>query len=280
MADGWADSEVERTLDAYFAMFRLELMGERFSKVDFYRPLSQEIGRSEGAVEYKFSNVSAVLAEMGATFIEGYKPMSNVQSLLRERARERFAADAELRRLMIRLASREPDEVAASLGDPIPVPDDIVVPDRTKNQSRVARTVDFNAIEALNSERGRAGELLVVERERRVLTWQGRPDLAGRVRHVSVEDGDGLGFDVKSFTHQGQERYLEVKTTVRSERQPFYVSANEVEFSAEVPEHFSLVRVFRLGRGPGFYELHGSLRDTATLVPDSYIARPLHSQVS
>ena len=35
MADGWADSEVERTLDAYFAMFRLELMGERFSKVDF-----------------------------------------------------------------------------------------------------------------------------------------------------------------------------------------------------------------------------------------------------
>ena len=27
MADGWADSEVERTLDAYFAMFRLELNG-------------------------------------------------------------------------------------------------------------------------------------------------------------------------------------------------------------------------------------------------------------
>jgi len=119
MADGWADSEVERTLDAYFAMFRLELMGERFSKVDFYRPLSQEIGRSEGAVEYKFSNVSAVLAEMGATFIEGYKPMSNVQGLLRERARERFAADAELRRLMFRLAAHHNPGCSRGLKPPV-----------------------------------------------------------------------------------------------------------------------------------------------------------------
>ena len=77
-------------------------MGERFSKVDFYRPLSKEIGRSEGAVEYKFNNVSADVGRDGVTFIEGYKPMSNVQGLLRERARDRFAADPELRRLMIR----------------------------------------------------------------------------------------------------------------------------------------------------------------------------------
>lgn len=274
MAVGWSDSEIERTLDAYFEMLRLELTGRSFVKVDFYRPVASDIGRSPGAVEYKFSNVSAVLAEMGATFIEGYKPLVNVQSRLRDRVQERFAADAELRRLMIGLAERPAAPSGMVLGDPVAVPLDLVVPSTDSRRRRAGRFVDFNALESQNTQRGLAGERLVVARERRVLHHLGRPDLAERVRHVSVEDGDGLGFDVQSFDVNGAERFLEVKTTIRSERQPFYVSRNEVQLSVEEPERFTLVRVFHLERQPGFYELPGSLQASAELVPDSFIAWP------
>ncbi|MBM6404619.1 DUF3883 domain-containing protein [Phycicoccus sp. CSK15P-2] len=270
----WDESEVERTLDAYLAMLRLELIGEPFSKVDFYRPLSGDIGRSESAVQYKFNNVSAVLAEMGSVFVDGYKPLVNVQGLLRDKVADRFAQEPELRQLMIRLAEKPPDRGDHTLGDPEPVPLDLVPPSRQAQRERTAVTVDFNALESANRSRGLAGELLVVERERRVLGLLGRRDLAERVRHTSVEDGDGMGYDVRSFTSDGRERFLEVKTTVRSALQPFYVSANEVEFSTEVPDQFSLVRVFHLDRRPGFYEMPGSLRTTAELRPDSYVAWP------
>lgn len=279
VAQGWAESEVERTLDVYFSMLRRELRDESFPKVDYYRPLSREIGRSEAAVQYKFSNVSAVLAELGATFVDGYKPLSNVQDLLRQRASERFDNDPELRQLLMRSASREPGQITRQLGNPVSAPDDLVVPDRSAT-SRAARRIDYNALEASNAARGLAGELLVLDRERRVLTERGRPDLADRVRHSSLEDGDGLGFDIRSFTPSGEERFLEVKTTVRSERQPFYVSANEVEFSTEATDQFSLVRVFHLERNPGFYVMRGSLRDTAELRPESYVAWPRRRDAS
>ncbi len=259
-------------------MLRLELTGQQFSKVDFYRPVSSEIGRSESAVEYKFSNISAVLAEMGSVFVDGFKPLANVQGLLREKVEDRFSQEPEIRQLMIRLAQTEPRDSVARLGDPVSIPRDLVPPSTDTRGQRVGVAVDFNALEARNRQRGLAGELLVVERERRVLDHLGRGDLAERVSHVSVDEGDGLGYDVRSFTPQGRERFLEVKTTVRSLRQPFYVSANEVEFSVEAADRFSLVRIFHLDRTPGFYEMPGSLRATAELRPDSYVAWPRSSK--
>lgn len=273
MPDAWSEYEVERAVDVYFQMFRLELEGQTFSKVDYYRPVSSAIGRSEGSVEYKFSNISAVLVELGATFVEGYKPLSNVQGLLREKVRERFDAEPQLRRLLIRMAETPVQVVNEGLGNPSPVPMDLVLPRRGPIERR-GRFVDFNALEARNAQRGLTGERLLVHRERRFLSSVGRADLAAKVRHVSIEDGDGLGYDVLSFRPDGVERFLEVKTTVRSEHQPFHVTRNEVDFSDEEPERFTLVRIFHLGRRPGFYELEGSLKESAQLEPDSWIGLP------
>ena len=100
--------------------------------------------------------------------------------------------------------------------------------------------------------------------------------LADRVRHVSVLDGDGLGFDILSFAPDGSERYLEVKTTRYSPHQPFFVSRNEVEFSGEESERFSLIRVYRFGTTrPGWYELPGALRSTSTLRAESFVGLPI-----
>lgn len=67
----------------------------------------------------------------------------------------------------------------------------------------------------------------------------GRDDLAKDVRWVSDLDGDGYGYDVKSFETYGQQRLLEVKTTCGNERTPFWMTKREcdVDHSSTVVPH-------------------------------------------
>jgi hypothetical protein len=54
----------------------------------------------------------------------------------------------------------------------------------------------------------------VAELERRRLREAGRDDLADRVEWVAETCGDGIGFDVLSFSEtDGAEKFVEVKTT-------------------------------------------------------------------
>ena len=272
MADAWTRDEVTRAVEAYFSMLQLELDGQPYSKADRRRELRKHMARSDGSIEYKFQNISAVLMEMGGVPIPGYKPAVNVQKLLREVVVERYETDAELAARLLLLADAPVSKIARTLGQASPVPDVTRMPRRNK---RVAKHVDYQAREAQNRAVGLLGEKLVVEREKKRLFRAGYPELADMVHHVSVEDGDGLGYDVLSWTTEGAERFLEVKTTRFTELQPFLVTRNEVEFSAEEPARFSLMRVFSLERPSlGFYELHGSLTESADLRSEVYSGVP------
>jgi hypothetical protein len=136
--------------------------------------------------------------------------------------------------------------------------------------------IDFNERESRNRSLGLAGEHAVVRLERARLRAYGHDDLAAEVRHVSVVDGDGLGYDVRSFDAVGNERFIEVKTTRYGRRLPFLVSRNEVDLSEEEPGKFVLFRLFNFGSsgGTGHYELPGSLRSGAQLDPVTYRALP------
>ncbi len=90
------------TVDVYFRMLTLELAGENYTKTEFRREVERDVDRSSGAIEYKFNNVSAVLDELGAVWIPGYKPLRNVQDRLRTVVRERFEADSDLRAFMLK----------------------------------------------------------------------------------------------------------------------------------------------------------------------------------
>ena len=76
----------------------------------------------------------------------------------------------------------------------------------------------------------------------------GRNDLAESVRWVSDLDGDGAGYDIRSFEPDGSERLIEVKTTNGWDRTPFHISRNELAVAeavgtvaeADVEEIFSL----------------------------------------
>ncbi len=273
MAEAWSVDEVDRTIDVYFSMLDLELDGVEYSKAAHRRDLMKSVPRSNGSIEYKFQNISAVLMELGAVSIIGYKPATNVQALLRTRVGERFEDASALRRKMMHAVEAPAGDISSlALGSPVAAPDGGRIPRR---RARQGRHVDYQAMEAANRQLGLAGELLVVRAEQRRLQALGRHDLASRVRHVSVEEGDGLGFDVASWTEDGQERFLEVKTTRANEFQPFLVSRNEVEFSQEEDERFVLTRLFSFGRpAMGFYELQGALETSAMLLPQVYSGLP------
>lgn len=140
---------------------------------------------------------------------------------------------------------------------------------------RARKAPDYEARDAVNRELGLAGEKLVLEYEQERLRAQGQPDLAEKVRHVSMLEGDGAGYDILSYDSEGTHRYIEVKTTRGSAQTAFYLSSNELAFSQECPSHYFLYRVydFESERGAGrFYILSGALDTHFELEPLQYRA--------
>lgn len=121
---------------------------------------------------------------------------------------------------------------------------------------------------------GLAGEKLVLEYEHKRLWQAGKQDLANRIEHVSDTTGDYLGFDIKSFETDGQERLIEVKTTRFGELTPFFASKNEVVVSDVRENEYQLYRLFKFTQQPKLFILPGSLRKTCSLDPMQYSVLP------
>lgn len=78
----WTDHEIEETVASYVAMLRMELDGVQYSKTAARRDLKKKISRTDGAIEFKHQNISAVLESLGRVRIRGYKPARNYQHAL------------------------------------------------------------------------------------------------------------------------------------------------------------------------------------------------------
>jgi hypothetical protein len=269
----WSKEEVDVTVDVYFQMLTLELAGEPYVKAEFHREVAKTVDRSMGAIAKKFSNVSAALDELNAVWIPGFKPLPNLQGRLREAVRDRFEGDAELRAFMLQ-AVVDQDVTPSPLGGEVEPPE-VGWPLNSHGAVRIGH-LDYAAVEAANRALGRAGEQAVIAAERARLTEAGRTDLAELVRHSSVEDGDGLGYDIQSFRGISDEpSYLEVKTTKYAKEVPFFVSENEVDVSNDLGAAYRLIRVFRYGRtGTGYYAIEGPLTRNAQLRASTYLGLP------
>jgi len=100
----------------------------------------------------------------------------------------------------------------------------------------------------------------------------GAGQLAERVEHVANTEGDGLGYDIRSFEHDGSERYIEVKTTSFGVRTPFFVTDNELRFSRDCAPQFRLYRLFDFRASPRLFELAGPIDVHCHLDPTGYRA--------
>lgn len=275
----WSRDEVEAIVRDHLEMLVRELSGVRYSKAAHRRRLVARLdGRSESAVEFKHANVSAVLQELGSPTIPGYKPRANYQELLAEAVREHLQRDVRLRRIAeadaeAPIVAPEVDDILGIVTDP-PTPAERPYSVRDAPDRRLVRAVDWVEREARNRALGDAGEAFVIEFERARLLRAGRESLAADVEHVAKTRGDHEGFDVLSFDPDGRERFIEVKTTKYGKETPFFASRNEVGRSAQDANRFHLYRLFSFRSVPGLYTLPGSLRETCTLEPESYLAMP------
>jgi hypothetical protein len=94
---------------------------------------------------------------------------------------------------------------------------------------------------------GLARETIALDMERQRLIATGRPDLAERVVHVAVVEGDAAGYHIGSYEHDGTPRLIEVKTTRGAATAAFFVSPNEIALSRARSDNYVLIRVFGYG---------------------------------
>jgi hypothetical protein len=137
---------------------------------------------------------------------------------------------------------------------------------------RLVRKFDPAARDARNRALGRRGEERALRSEHARLRAVGRDDLARRVRWVAEEEGDGAGYDILSFAENGEERFLEVKTTAGAGRTPFFVSSNERRFSNERPTEFRIFRLYDFAREPKAFLITPPLGEHFVLETASYRA--------
>lgn len=137
--------------------------------------------------------------------------------------------------------------------------------------------------DARNRQLGLQGELAILHHEKRRLSAAGRDDLADRVVHVSVVEGDAAGYDIRSYDVSGQVIYIEVKTTRGPGNTDFFMTSNEVAFSERHPDSYVLYRLYEFdpNSSSGFVYVHrGPLGATHQLLPTQYRARILDNDVT
>lgn len=276
MAGDWTDEQNDAIVVDYFAMLADDLTGRPYSKAEHNRMLQAVIGRPRGSIEYKHQNISAVLKGLGEDWIPGYKPAFNFQASL---------VDA-----VVRWLDRHPDWLArvARVGigpspsalreeailwiGPPPTHSNAPPPDELEQMTAIARKYDVAERDARNRALGRAGEERVLDHERASLLAAGRTDLVERIRWVSHVDGDGAGYDIRSFDTDGSDRLIEVKTTNGWERTPFHITRNELAVAEAHRNDWRLVRLWNFSREPRAFELRSPLEAHVSLMAISYQA--------
>jgi len=260
-SDAWTDEENDLIVADYFAMLANDIARRPYNKAERRRGLVSLLrNRSEGSIEFKHQNISAVLKGLGEDWIPGYKPAFNFQmSLVDAVARWLDLNPAWMNiTLSTRPALGLQEEAQLWIGPP-PTQSNQPPPQELEQMLRIARKFDVAGRDERNRILGRAGEELVLERERTTLSGAGRRDLARQVRWVSDEDGDGAGYDIASFAPDGSTRLIEVKTTNGWERTPFYISRNELDVAEERRAEWVLFRLWNFSREPRAFELYPPL---------------------
>lgn len=276
----WSDTEIDALISDYLEMFTLEVRGETYNKAAHNRALQKLLGRSHGSIEMKHQNVSAVLRDIGATYIDGYKPLPNYQEALYDAVVERVTGERTLLKQLERQALAAPNS---------PPVDDILdrvvdapvgrarkpgyIAHELKRQRRKPAAIDYVAREAMNAALGARGESWALLFERARLMKAGKEQLAERIEQVSETVGPSAGFDIRSFEPNGSDRLIEVKTTAGPIETGFFVSKHEVNTSVKNKAAYHLYRAFSFNKDPRLFIVKGAFTETCQLEEALYRAR-------
>jgi hypothetical protein len=273
----WTRIEVEATVADYLHMLVLELSGQAYNKSAHRRTLLSKLNhRTAGAIELKHRNVSAILCILGFPWIAGYKPLGHFQFLLREVVEEQLALnklvdEAALTATLTPAVVPLIDNFSSVLVEAPKLATEVKESSTPPYYSSSSTKRDYLEREARNISLGKAGEEFAINFEHFRLHRLGLKKLANKIEHVSNSKGDGLGYDILSFEPDGQERFIEVKTTAFSKETPFFISRGEVQFAKDHGEQFHLYRLYEFRKAPKLFDLPGSVENHCFINPISFV---------
>lgn len=119
------------------------------------------------------------------------------------------------------------------------------------NKVRAKEDINYSEQQAISQKIGDRGEELVLRNEiEKTKEWGLPNETLSKVRRVSLESDD-YGFDILSFDQEGNERYLEVKTTKTNGKNfSFILTRNEFETAKYYGKMYSFVIVFDILSNP------------------------------
>jgi hypothetical protein len=276
MSDSWSNTEVELIVADYFNMLDFELKGEAYSKAEHRRALLPLLAnRSEGSVEFKHQNISAVLINLGQPYIKGYLPRFNYQKILEDKVIEYLILKPSIENQFKVFAEKEILKPTKIINFEKFVFNEPVLAHVSEPEAIYKRNpIRINYLEREQSNRnlGNSGEELVLEYEKWHLIRSGKEKFAEQIRWISKEEGDGAGFDILSKQLNGKDKYIEVKTTKLGKETPFYFSRNELDFSQEHSSNFHLYRLFNFEDDAKMFIRNGGLDTICHVTPINYRA--------
>lgn len=153
------------------------------------------------------------------------------------------------------------------LGKQVSIPTNLSL-SKTKSDPKIVKK-DYIKELKRNTKQGMEAEKLVwaleIERTKNDSRLQ---QFIDDIVHVSIDEGDGLGYDIRSIyfdevTNEIKPFYIEVKSTLGGINTPFYLSANEKKVAEEKGKEYSIYRLFRTSNGDWDYYVindpHGNL---------------------
>lgn len=274
MPDDWSSIEINLITRDYFEMLVDELNYRPYNKANHRRKLIQQLNhRSEGSIEFKHQNISAVLISLGKPYIKGYLPRFNYQKSLEKEIVQYIFSNPWLEVEFEKFALGKIDHKPASLdfskiieAPPVPGKFKEPLPAYNKNPFKV----NWIQKEQDNLSLGLYGEQITLEFEKWDLINRGKEKLAEQVRWISREEGDGAGFDILSRNLNGTDKYIEVKTTKLGKETPFYFTKNELDFSNQKAENYHLYRLFNVPNDLKIFTKTGSLLEICNHIPVLY----------
>jgi len=229
--------------------------------------------RSQGSIEYKHQNISAILINLGIPYITGYLPLYNYQNLLEDEVIDYLTLHSEIEFDFQQYVEKDliRPQVRLDFEKIIVSPPEIVSVTEPKPVYQ-HKPVKINYLEREQSNKalGLYGEEIVIEFEKWNLIRLGKDRLAERIEWISKEEGDGAGFDILSKNLNGTDKYIEVKTTRLGKETPFFFSSNELQFSIKRASDYHLYRLFNAENDIKLFQKNGALSNICNSVPTMF----------
>ena len=274
MTDSWSKIEVVLIVADYFDMLVMELNHIPYKKADHRRQLLRLLNnRTEGSIEFKHQNISAILINLGRPYINGYLPRFNYQFLLEDEVIDYLIHHSEIESYFKQFVEKDIIKPQTRLDfDRIIVsPPEIISVTEPKVFYQL-KPIKINYLEKEQSNKtlGLYGEELVIEYEKWNLIKLGKDNLADKIEWISKEIGDGAGFDILSKNLNGTDKYIEVKTTRLGKETPFFFSSNELQFSINKASYYHLYRLFNAENDVKLFQKNGALNTICNSTPTMY----------